>query len=286
MDHTTPTPTVLADSSRARRTAGWLSWAGLVMLAAGVLLGLLSIAMAFPAINFAGFTSARTLTVPSATERTLAPDTYVIFQAVSPQDSFTTLGPEHVTVVGADGPVPVSPMTSTETVTLGESEYLGALRFDIQTAGTYTITIDPAARTEVIIMPSLTTTFVGIAGWIVLGVISWVVFYVGAVVLVVGLVWRSTAPMLARSSAQSREVRAQLAADAQFPLVARQEPTTPAQDQRQVPVPPAPVPPAPAPPDPLPAQVAPPAPAGWYVDPGQPDRWRYWDGTQWTAHHS
>lgn len=25
-------------------------------------------------------------------------------------------------------------------------------------------------------------------------------------------------------------------------------------------------------------------PARWYPDPNQPERWRYWDGTQWTTY--
>ncbi|MBI3216965.1 MAG: DUF2510 domain-containing protein [Mycobacterium sp.] len=25
-------------------------------------------------------------------------------------------------------------------------------------------------------------------------------------------------------------------------------------------------------------------PAGWYVDPGDPRYWRWWDGTNWTVH--
>ena len=59
---------------------------GGIMLGLGLLLGLLSIVMAFPAINFTGFTAARELTVPAVTERTLEPDTYVVFQSVPASD--------------------------------------------------------------------------------------------------------------------------------------------------------------------------------------------------------
>ena len=290
-----PASEVAPTGGRARRTGGLLAWAGLALLVVGAVLGSLSIAMAFPSINFAGFTFARPLTVPSETERSLAPDTYVIFQSVSPLNAYTTLGPEHVSITGPSGAVPVSPMTATETVTFGESEYLGALQFDIETAGTYTISINPATRTEVLIMPSLTTTFVGIAGWVVLGVLASVVFYVGALVLVVGLVWRSTAPMLEQSGAQTSALRAQLAAEwmAEQPAAQAQQ----AQPVQAQPYPPQQVPPQEVQPQPVqtqpypqqPAQQPLPtdaAPAGWYVDPGQPNRWRYWDGGHWTAHHS
>ena len=299
-----------ADSKRARRIAGWLSLVGGIMLGLGLLLGLLSIVMAFPAINFTGFTAARELTVPAVTERTLEPDTYVVFQSVPASDPYTTLGPENVTVVGPDGAVPVTPMTVTETLTLGENEYLGAVRFDAQSAGQYTITINPAQRTQVIVMPSLSTTFLGIAGWVALGVVSWVAFYLGAMLLVVGLIWRSTAPMLAQSTAQQREVRAQLAAQMQgqqepSPLLPDSAPPAPATPvvTAQAPFPTQPPMPYPQPQPEVyinaeseyPAQpsvataaevTAAPPPAGWYVDPGQSDRWRYWDGTRWTAHHS
>ena len=36
---------------------------------------------------------------------------------------------------------------------------------------------------------------------------------------------------------------------------------------------------------PVPVDPAPPvAPPDWYVDPGAPSAWRYWDGRAWTAH--
>lgn len=34
----------------------------------------------------------------------------------------------------------------------------------------------------------------------------------------------------------------------------------------------------------VPAQTTERVPAAWYVDPGNPQYWRWWDGTTWTAH--
>jgi len=34
----------------------------------------------------------------------------------------------------------------------------------------------------------------------------------------------------------------------------------------------------------VPAETTERVPAAWYVDPGNPHYWRWWDGTTWTAH--
>lgn len=100
-----------------------------------------------------------------------------------------------VTVTAPDGSdVPLSVPRFDETLTRGSSTYTGAVRFETEDDGVYRISVT-TPDTRILVAPSLTSMFTGSIVWIALLCLSGIVFAVGVVLLVVGLVRRAPTPV-------------------------------------------------------------------------------------------
>jgi hypothetical protein len=109
-----------------------------------------------------------------------------------------TVHPGDVSVTATDGThVPVGPITGlTETITRGSLQYTGAARFDVLRHGTYVVDVT-TPHTRVIVAPSITSGFRGTLKWIALGGLSGVLFLIGVVLLIVGIVKSRRSPATA-----------------------------------------------------------------------------------------
>ena len=173
-----------------------------------------------------------------------------------------TIGPENVQITDAAGrSVATGFVSSSETITRNQRVFTAAVAFHIDDAGDYTIAVHPRFPIEFIISRSLGDTFKTSAPWIGTGALGGLIFILGLVLLIVGMVRRSRANRPAFAGAAGGPPGAGYGA-AGAPAYATWPPRPqPTQVQAQ----PIPVP-------------------GWYTDPGQPNRLRYWDGNQWTDH--
>lgn len=112
-----------------------------------------------------------------------------------------TVAVADVTVTAPDGSdVPLSVPRFDETLTRGSSTYSGAVRFETEDEGVYRISVT-TPDTRILVAPSLTSMFTGSVVWIALLCLSGIVFFVGVVLLVVGLVGKGQSPAVGLSSA-------------------------------------------------------------------------------------
>jgi hypothetical protein len=108
-----------------------------------------------------------------------------------------TVDVSDVTVTSAAGTrIQVDPMTMRETITQGSSEYTGAARFEIPQDGQYIVDVETPG-TRVLVAPSITSGFRGTLRWFALGGLSGLLFLVGAVLLIVGIVRSRKSPAVA-----------------------------------------------------------------------------------------
>ncbi len=90
----------------------------------------------------------------------LSAGAYVLYERASAR----TLDASDVTVTGPQGQVVVGPTTSS-TVTLGDTTWVGVAGFTAAADGDYTITVDGAGQ-EVVVGPSVAKTVGSTFGWI------------------------------------------------------------------------------------------------------------------------
>ncbi|HTR69918.1 MAG TPA: DUF2510 domain-containing protein [Mycobacteriales bacterium] len=165
------------------------------------------------------------------------------------------LTPNDVRVVTANGvrvPTTWVPDGDVETRPHAGAVYTAEVRFVIASAGEYTVTVNGARGTAVLIAKSYRDLIKAAIGWFILMGGGILIAALGVVLLIVGVV--------------------------------RRRPPHPAYPAGYPPAGYAPAgygyPPGPYP---APTPPSPPLPvAGWYVDPSQPDAVRWWDGTRWT----
>jgi hypothetical protein len=147
------------------------------------------------------------------------------------QGGTTTLTPAQVSVTSGGGEtVFVGPTSgSREVITRSGSQYTSALAFNIDTAGSYMVTVKASAPGRVVVARPLSDAIRSRLRW-------WALVAAGGIAVVTGTVmWIIGA---------SRRRRRRLSY----------------------------------------AYYASATPAGWYPDPQQPGRMRYWNGTMWTEH--
>jgi hypothetical protein len=99
----------------------------------------------------------------------------------------------------------------------------------------------------------------------------WVAIVCGVVIAVTGVVDYADLPELASAGIGLYGTIAGGVVGAIGGFIARKQPLVAPDD---------------APTRPPPSQPPPSAPAGWYPNPDDPARWRYWDGRTWTEHTS
>jgi hypothetical protein len=97
-----------------------------------------------------------------------------------------TITPDQVKVVGPDGNrVPTWAGDGAETITKDSATYNSAVGFHATVAGTYSVTVESARPTSVIIAPSLGNQVVHAAPWLILSGAGILVAVVGLVLLII-----------------------------------------------------------------------------------------------------
>lgn len=148
------------------------------------------------------------MSVPGTSSLTLETGTWIIYEATGTSrgsgpivGGVTTIRPSDVTVTGPDGAtVPTGIPGGTQTVTVNSTVYTGAVSFPVNTTGTYRITIDDVDSGTVLVGRSVFDEFKSIGIWIVVFLSSGLLFLIGLIVLIVGIVRRSKANRTNRMS--------------------------------------------------------------------------------------
>ncbi len=265
----------LTEPAPARRGRGAIV-TGLVLLGLGVVLAVVGIvgfgATASSLVSGLGSPQ----TTPAELTKTLdAGTTYAVYELAISGTGETgdpylgNIAPGDVTVTSSsDGSaVPVNDAPSmTQTFKEGAKTYVVVATFDPPTTGSYLVRI-AAEGSTVVVAPSFTAVAKALP-WLGLIGFGALLGLAGIIVLIVGIVRRSSKPAVAAAyPASGYPVQA-------YPTSSYPEPTTAQPPAHQAPAP------APAPqPSGLPA-------AGWYPDPERLGGQRYWNGTAWTENRA
>jgi hypothetical protein len=143
---------------------------------------------------------------PARLSQHLTHGTYEIYELTGDRSSaFSPLrpgsvdiGPGDVTVTSPGGQpvnVTVTREGADETLTLGDRVYTGALQFAVPTSGEYVVSVTSNAPTRVILARSVGSIVRSVVGWIALAGAGGLLFLVGLVLLIVGLVRRGRQPV-------------------------------------------------------------------------------------------
>jgi hypothetical protein len=176
-------------------------WWGIGLLLVAVVVGVVAVVgiVAHVGGTFADIVSADAKQTPTQMTLELDPGPYLVYELTAQRRSGGPLTVERgrpLTVQASDvtvkstegGKIPVGTASGfSETVRQGSLEYTGAVRFDVLVHGTYVVAVD-TPKTQVLVAPSLTSGVKGSLKWFGLGGLSAMVFVLGGVVLIVGLV--------------------------------------------------------------------------------------------------
>jgi hypothetical protein len=133
----------------------------------------------------------------------LSKGTYEVYELTSRHSGFspvepgtTDIDPRDVSVVSASGShLLVTGEGANETITRGDDVYTGAVQFAVPAAGVYEVSVHSGSPTRVIVARSLGGIFRSVVGWFVTALAGGLVFVVGVVLLIVGLVRRRRRPV-------------------------------------------------------------------------------------------
>lgn len=261
---------------------------GTVLLVLGIVLGIVGIVgiAATGASAVAAF--AAPVTSPASSQNQLdAGKDYVVYQLLDATADRITAA--DVIVQAPDGsPVIVDDVTdATDSYTSGSETFVSVASFNAPVSGQYSTTVTVPGAIFVV-GPGLSALGQVVVWGLLIGVAT-LLGIVGLVVLIVGLVRRSSSKPkpVAYGYPAAGAVVPGYGTPAQPYVAPTQTPQPqifeqPSGEQQPFATP---TPAAPAAPTPPPAAAALP-PAGWYPDPGRPGGQRYWDGQQWTEHQA
>lgn len=191
-----------AAAAAPRRRRGLL-WSGLVIgIASLVLLGVSVVQVVGDVSGPLRTTlSGPVHTTPVDTRLSLDQGRHSIFVHTDSPAGGTLLSHNDVRITGQDGTeLTATPIGHRETVTRGSAEFEATLQFDVPRDGSYRVVIDPAENLQVLVAPSLVSSFSGSTMWLVgipaggLGAI------VGLVLFLVGLFMRRRQPAVGSAS--------------------------------------------------------------------------------------
>jgi hypothetical protein len=177
----------------------------LSVLGLGLVLGVLGgVETALPIVRT--LTHSTSHPTPARLRQHLSHGTYEIYELTGERSSAFSrirsgpvdIGPGNVTVrsaSGQPGAVTVTREGADETLTLGDRVYTGAVQFEIPSSGDYIVTVTSDARTRVILARSIGSIVRSVVGWIAIAGAGGLLFLVGLVLLIVGLVRRGRRPV-------------------------------------------------------------------------------------------
>lgn len=125
------------------------------------------------------------LTTPTKDQRHFSTGSYEVYIS---ERVLATISPSQVTVTSTDGQrIPTTgPGSVTETLTRGSTSYLGQVRFQITTAGDYTVAVGGPPGVPFIISNTLGDIAKQVAWWFVLMAAGFVLTVLGVVLAIVG----------------------------------------------------------------------------------------------------
>jgi hypothetical protein len=143
---------------------------------------------------------------PVVLELDLDPGKYIVYELTQgsgpswgapASPGAVTVTVDDVTVTAPDGSdVPVTTPRFDETLTRGSGDYTGAATFEADDEGLYRIEVT-TPETRILVAPGLGSMFTRSVAWIALLGLGGIVFFVGVVLLVVGLVRTGPTPAAA-----------------------------------------------------------------------------------------
>ena len=175
----------------------------------GVALGVLSVVMVtLPLLRLVR--DAPSVTTPGSVTLYLHKGLYKVFEPTGTatagpvpgvsSSGVTAISANDVNVSGPDGhPIPVSDSRADEGITRGRRHYSSAVAFRVSTPGGYTVRI-AGARGDALVTRSLAYAVRSRVGWVAGIPVGGLLFLIGLVLLVVGIVRRSNARKAALSN--------------------------------------------------------------------------------------
>jgi hypothetical protein len=177
----------------------------LVTIGVGVAVGVVGLAETLtPFVRT--LTRSASYSTPATIHAHLSHGTYEIYQLTTVRSSTFSpirpgtvdIQPEDVTVRSTSGAsLTVTPERADETISRNRDVYTGAVQFAVPVAGEYVVTVRTGSRsaTRVILARSLGSILRSVVAWVVTGAIGGLVFLIGLVLLIVGLVRRRRRPV-------------------------------------------------------------------------------------------
>jgi Protein of unknown function (DUF2510) len=244
--------TLAADPTAKRPGPGLALSIGAIIL--GTILGITGLAVGVSKVvhNLVAYEAIS----PAQLDKNLSAGTWQIYVAGD-----VALSPQQVQVRAANGaqiPTTAMPNGLSESQTRGGLGYVAEVRFTITTPGTYTVKVNGARGTPILLSKSFGDLAKHAVGWFVLMGIGMLIGLIGVILLIVGIVRRrrfARGPAPAYAGGYGQPMGG-------IPPGGAYPPAYPPAYQPQGP-------------------RALPAP-GWYADPSLPGTQRWWDGTRWT----
>jgi hypothetical protein len=248
---------------------------------------LMVVALVMGIVGVVGIIAAGTSAVSAFASPVLSPATssnqldggknYVVYQLTD--STSTRITSADIAVTAPDGStVSVTDITdSSGTYSSNGDTFVTVASFTAPVSGVYSTSV--AVPGELFVVGPGLSALTGLALWGLLIGLATILGIIGLVVLIVGVVRRSSS----KPKPVAYGYPAAGVAPVAQPYVAPAQ--TPQPQIFEQPTTVEPVQPYVAPtPTPAPAQATP--PAGWYPDPSRPGGQRYWDGGQWTEHQA
>jgi hypothetical protein len=181
--------TLPPDLTAHRKPKGPRPVIGIAVMVTGAALMVIGAAVAI--ITFVSDTvDAPVYHTPLDTELTLSHGDYAIYQESSFYTGDPEVGLSEVTVASATGaPLTMSFPRSGEEITAHDEHYFDVVQFDVPSHGRYTVRI-AGSYANVLIAPTPNGVFEAVAGWIVAGVLGFLLAVSGLGLLLFGIVRR------------------------------------------------------------------------------------------------